>query len=199
MRVLLRAVLAGLVALVLAGCGDDAVGPAVQQEVTLAELPNGVGRGFPSVVLLHQEGDAARRSGLLQSGQPAPDFAFALEDGRAVRLSDLQGAAVVINFWATWCGPCREEMPHLVEAAREHGVTVLAVNVQEARGPVEEFAREFAMELPVVLDGEGKLQALYGVPGLPTTYFVGADGAIASLVIGQLMPDVLAERLAEIQ
>jgi thiol-disulfide isomerase/thioredoxin len=154
-----------------------------------------VGRGYPAAGVE----EAAAAGGLLQVSEPAPDFSLVLDDGRSLRLSDLQGTPVVINFWATWCGPCRMEMPELVKAAQNTGVVVLAVDVQEARGPVEQFAAEFKMDLPVVMDKEGKLRQLYRVPGLPTTFFVGADGAIASLVVGPLTPQVLADRLAELQ
>ena len=133
------------------------------------------------------------------AGEPAPDFSLVLDDGRFLRLSDLRGKPVVVNFWATWCGPCRMEMPELVKAAQTTDAVFLAVDVQEARGPVEQFAAEFAMELPVVMDAEGKLRQLYRVPGLPTTFFIDADGAIASLVVGPLTPQVLADRLAELQ
>ena len=184
-----------LVSLFLAGCGGSGPASQAREAITLADLPSGVGRGFPAVKVA--EGPSG--GGLLQAGEPAPDFSLVLDDGRFLHLSDLRGEPVVINFWATWCGPCRQEMPELVKAAREGGVTVLAVDVQEARPPVEQFAAEFAMELPVVMDTQGKLRQLYRVPGLPTTYFVDRDGAVASLVVGPLTPDLLAERLAEIQ
>ena len=184
-----------LLAALLAGCGGSDPGPQAQQSIALADLPSGIGRGFPAAAVAEKPS----AGGLLQRGEPAPDFSLVLDDGRFLRLSDLQGGPVVINFWATWCGPCRQEMPDLVNAAREGGVTVLAVDVQEARQPVEQFATEFAMELPVVMDSEGKLRQLYRAPGLPTTYFVDQHGMIASLVVGPLTPQVLAERLAEIQ
>jgi thiol-disulfide isomerase/thioredoxin len=192
-----------LAACLLAACGSsepagNASGnptAAAALPITLADLPAGLGRGYPVATV---EG-ATPGGGLLQAGVAAPDFAMVLEDGRALRLSDLQGKPVVINFWATWCGPCRMEMPDLVQAAQDENLVVLAVDVQEARSAVEDFADEFQMTMPVVLDSEGKLRNLYGVPGLPTTYFVGADGAIAALVVGPLTPQVLADRLAELQ
>ena len=123
-----------------------------------------------------------------------------LDDGRSLRLSDLRGKPLVINFWATWCGPCRLEMPELVKAAQaEENIVFLAVDVQEARAPVEHFAAEFQINFPLVMDTEGKVRQLYRVPGLPTTYFVSADGKIASLVVGPLTPQVLADRLAELR
>lgn len=206
---LLLAAITLLAALLLAACGPaspdaaspdaaapDAAAPDAGALAGLADLPAGLGRGYPLAAV---EGEP-QPGGLLQAGEQAPDFTMRLEDGRSLRLSDLRGGPVVINFWATWCGPCRLEMPELVKAAQEdERLALLAVDVQEARAPVEQFAAEFAMHLPIVLDSEGKLRNLYRVPGLPTTYFVDADGAIASVVIGPLTPQALAERLAEIR
>ncbi len=202
-RGLLVLLIVCLAACLLAACaGGEPAGDAEREAnssapppITLADLPAGLGRGYPLAAVA----GATPGGGLLPAGQPAPDFAMLLEDGRTLRLSDLQGQPVVINFWATWCGPCRMEMPDLVRAAQDENLVVLAVDVQEARPAVEEFAAEFQMTMPIVLDSEGKLRNLYGVPGLPTTYFVGADGAIASLVVGPLTPQVLADRLAELQ
>jgi thiol-disulfide isomerase/thioredoxin len=138
--------------------------------------------------------------GLLKPGEVAPDFSLVLDDGRYLQLSDLKGHPVVLNFWATWCGPCRLEMPELVKTANaDENLTVLAVNVQEARSPVEDFAAEFQMNIPVVLDKDGKVRNLFRVPGLPTTYFIDSTGKIASVVVGPLTPQILADRLAEIR
>lgn len=179
----------------LAACASEPTSPQAAQPIVLADLPAGLGRGFPTANVQ----DAAQAGGLLQAGEPAPDFALLLDDGRSLRLSDLRGQPVVINFWATWCGPCRLEMPELVKAALDKDFVLLAVDVQEAPEPVAAFAAEFQMNFPVVLDTEGKVRSLYRAPGLPTTYFVGKDGAISSLVVGPLTPQALAERLAEIQ
>jgi thiol-disulfide isomerase/thioredoxin len=180
--------------LLLSACGG-AKDVQEAEAIAYAGLPAGVGRGFPTARVTAE----AAPGGLLKAGEAAPDFSLVLDDGRFFRLSDLQGRPVVVNFWATWCAPCRMEMPELVKAAAANEeLVVLAVDVQEARGPVEQFAAEFAMNFPVVLDPEGKVRNLFRVPGLPTTYFVGRDGLIASVVVGPLTPQVLAERLAEI-
>jgi cytochrome c biogenesis protein CcmG, thiol:disulfide interchange protein DsbE len=167
-----------------------------KQTIALADLPAGLGRGYP----VAQVDSQPTAGGLLTQGEPAPDFAMVLDDGRYLRLSELQGKPVVLNFWATWCGPCRLEMPELVKAAgADPNLVVLATDVQEARSPVEDFAAAFRMNLPIVLDKDGKVRNLYRVPGLPTTYFIDTTGRIASVVVGPLTPQVLADRLAEIQ
>lgn len=182
--------------LILTACGGAKAVTQATQAITLADLPAGPGRGFP---VARVDGQPVA-GGLLKQGEAAPDFAMVLDDGRYLRLSDLQGKPVALNFWATWCGPCRLEMPELVKAANaDEDLVVLAADVQEARSPVEDFVAEFKMNLPVVLDKEGKVRNLYRVPGLPTTYFIDKTGKIASVVVGPLTPQVLADRLAEIR
>ena len=185
-----------LALLLISACGAGSAATQEKQAIALADLPTGLGRGYPTAMV----DSAPAPGGLLKQGETAPDFAMVLDDGRYLRLSDLQGKPVVLNFWATWCGPCRLEMPELVKAAAANqDLVVLAADVQEARSPVEDFAAEFRMNLPVVLDKDGKVRSLYRVPGLPTTYFIDKAGKIASAVVGPLTPQVLADRLAEIQ
>lgn len=188
-------VLMVLGASLLGACADNDAARKAGQPIQWQDLPAGIGRGYPVISI----DSAPAQGGLLKPGEAAPDFLLVLDDGRYLRLSDLKGMSVVINFWATWCGPCRQEMPELVKAAQDPNLAVLAVDVQEARKPVEQFAEEFRMNIPAVLDTEGKVRQLYRVPGLPTTYFVGKDGKIASLVVGPLTADVLAARLEEIR
>jgi cytochrome c biogenesis protein CcmG/thiol:disulfide interchange protein DsbE len=185
-----------LTILVLSACGTGGGATQEKHAIALADLPAGLGRGYP----IAQVDSQPAPGGLLKQGETAPDFVAVLDDGRYLRLSDLQGKPVVLNFWATWCGPCRLEMPELVKAAgADPNLVVLAADVQEARSPVEDFAAEFKMALPIVLDKDGKVRNLYRVPGLPTTYFIDKAGKVASVVVGPLTPQVLADRLAEIQ
>ncbi|MFN3333365.1 MAG: TlpA family protein disulfide reductase [Caldilinea sp.] len=164
--------------------------------VTLADFPEGIGRGYPTA-RLPGDGD---KGNSVQIGAEAPDFAIVLEDGGHLRLSNLRGRPVVINFWATWCGPCRLEMPELMRAARaDPHLAMLAVNVQEAKTTVAAFAEEFAMTTPVVIDPEGVVQRLYEVRGLPTTVFIDTHGRIAAIYAGILTPTALEERLAMIR
>jgi len=185
-------------ALILAACGGSGAGAKldVAKKVALADFPEGVGRGYPSV----QMAPGGKSNPSLQPGSPAPDFALVLEDGSHLSLSDLRGRPVVINFWATWCGPCRLEMPELMRTAvNDPNLILLAVNVQEEKDAVAAFADDFAMTTPVLLDSEGALNKLYAVRGLPTTYFIDDSGAISAVYSGPLTPPALKERLDAIR
>src|SRR4030042_1886480 len=90
-------------------------------------------------------------------GKPAPDFQFGGPDEQPVSLSDLKGSPVLLNFWATWCGPCRGEMPYLqqiYEKWQTMGLVLLAINIGESPSDVEEFMQSQGLSLPVLLDGE---------------------------------------------
>lgn len=135
----------------------------------------------------------------LEAGVRAPDFALAYPDGSRSTLADLRGQPVVVNFWATWCAPCRAEMPELVDAYetyKDQGLVIIGVNEQESEAKALPFMQEFGINFPVVLDSRGDLASLYTARGLPTTYFIDRDGNIAEQWQGILTADLLAERLA---
>jgi len=121
------------------------------------------------------------------ASEPAPDFELSDLEGRRVRLQDFRGRVVFLNFWATWCVPCREEFPAMVALSRdlgEQGLAVVAVNFQEDREPVAAFAREFGVPFPVLLDPAGEAARLYRVQALPTTVFVDRQGMLAGTALG---------------
>jgi len=182
----------------LAACGGSSTVSAsgsAPQLITIADMPEGIGRGYPTAVV-----EQGVQSGAFRVGDTAPNFWLQLEDGRYVRLSDLKGKPVVINFWATWCPPCRAEMPEFVKtAAADDDVIVLAVNDGEDRSLVEDFAAAFGMTMPVVLDKDGVLGERYLVQGLPTSYFIDREGKLSSMAVGQITPETLAKRLAAIR
>ncbi len=122
-------------------------------------------------------------------GDLAPDFELQTLDGSTLKLSDLRGEIVILNFWATWCHPCQKEMPLFVETYAQHGdegITVYAVNVGEQADVVRDFAEDFGMEFPIGLDtGETVMQG-YRLFGLPTTFFINREGVINYVVAGAL-------------
>ena len=128
------------------------------------------------------EGDEAVEVSMAREGEPAPDFALKTLAGETLRLSDLRGKPVVINFWATWCGPCKVEIPlfdNVFQRNKDKGLVILGVNVQEQSPVVAKFVGEFGMSFPVVLDESGQVSTLYRVRALPTSIFVSPDGKIA--------------------
>jgi peroxiredoxin len=118
---------------------------------------------------------------------PAPEFELPDLAGQTVRLADFRGRVVVLNFWATWCVPCREEMPALETLARElgpRGLVVVAVNFKESRRDVEAFVREHDLRFPMLLDTEGRISERYQVFALPTTAVVDRRGMLVGTVLG---------------
>jgi peroxiredoxin len=124
------------------------------------------------------------------AGNLAPDFLLEGLDGGDVQLSKLRGQPVVINFWATWCQPCRQEMPNLVKAYNQYqgqGLVILGVNLQEGKGIIEPFAQDFGITYPIAIDRTGSVGDKYHLLGLPTTYFVDRNGVIKSEYSGPFL------------
>lgn len=114
-----------------------------------------------------------------QNGQQAPDFEATLADGTIVHLSDYRGKVVLLNFWASWCEPCVEEMPTLIEIAENQPeVVVLAVNFEEDAATVKAFMEEHDLPFPVVMDISGDINELYGIYAYPTNIVVDAEGIV---------------------
>lgn len=127
----------------------------------------------------------------------APDFALQAADGGRVALSELRGQVVVLNFWATWCAPCRKEMPWFNEAHREYadrGVSIVGVALDE-RGwrAVTPFLKQHGIEYPVVMAGPKTARAFDPVEPLPTTVFLDRSGGIVARHHGLIAPDYLTK------
>jgi peroxiredoxin len=117
----------------------------------------------------------------------APDFELSDMDGKTHRLSDYRGKTVIINFWTTWCPPCREEIPSMnraYEMLAEENVEILAINMGEDEDTIFIFTADYPADFPFLLDREGAVIAEWPVKGLPTTYVVAPDGSIAYRAIG---------------
>lgn len=129
-----------------------------------------------------------------QVGHPAPDFTLESIDGGTVTLADLHGKVVLVNIWATWCPPCRAEMP-AIEAAyqrhRDQGFVVLAVNQRERRSAVVGFMRERELTFMALLDPDGAVGASYQASAIPSSFFIGRDGIIRSIYRGPLPRGVI--------
>lgn len=124
------------------------------------------------------------------AGNLAPDFLLEGLDGGDVQLSKFRGQPVVINFWATWCYPCRQEMPNLVKAYNQYrgqGLVIIGVNLQEGKSIIEPFARDFGIAYPIAIDRTGSVGDEYRVLGLPTTYFLDREGVVKSVFTGPFL------------
>jgi peroxiredoxin len=122
-------------------------------------------------------------------GSPAPDFTLQTVDGTPLRLSDLKGKPIFMNFWATWCVPCREEMPamqELYEQYRDRGLVILAVNMEEDQARVRRWIDQGGFTYTFVLDSEGQQLKRYNVNAAPTSYFIDRDGVIRDLKLGAI-------------
>lgn len=130
-------------------------------------------------------------------GAPAPDFSLKTVDGESIRLSELRGKVVAVNFWATWCAPCRLEMPDLQARAEQFPdrLVVLGVNFAETAEEVAAFREEVGVDFPLLLDPEADVQRLYRVLGYPTTFFVDEQGTIRFQHIGLMSGGQLDEYL----
>ncbi|HUV55809.1 MAG TPA: redoxin domain-containing protein [Dehalococcoidales bacterium] len=120
-------------------------------------------------------------------GGVAPNFTLDTPDGQNVSLKDFKGKSVLINFWASWCGPCAIEMPHLQEVYEEwsgKGFVLLAINAGESYSKVGEFVQRYSLSFPVLLDTEKVVTRRYNVIAYPTTFFIDKDGVIQEKIIG---------------
>lgn len=123
----------------------------------------------------------------VQVGAPAPDFALRSAAGPNLRLSEFRGQVVMVNFWATWCGPCRQEMPKLEEIFSRYeqaGFTLLGVNIDEDSARALRLAADLGVTFPLLLDDEQSVSRLYDVQGMPMTVLVDRDGRVRSVHYG---------------
>lgn len=142
----------------------------------------------------------------LAKGETAPDFELTTLDGEAVRLSDYKGKKVILNFWATWCPPCRAEMPDMQkyydEQAEDENVEILAVNlttVDKGMDKINAFVDEFSLGFPIPMDTEGKIGDLYQAASIPTSYMIDTEGRVHQKIVGPMNEEMMEEFIADME
>lgn len=154
-----------------------------------------------AILIVSDVPSQGKKSGVVDQGieafvdESAPDFELVTLTGASVSLRDLRGKIVFLNFWATWCIPCRAEMPAFedyVQANGDEQVVILTVNVGESSGAAQGFLDEFGVnKLRVALDRKSQVKDLYGVQQLPTTFIIDQNGVVRSIRLGEMKPDDL--------
>jgi thiol-disulfide isomerase/thioredoxin len=158
------------------------------------------------VVYSREPVQAERFTSLVEApivGHLAPDFTLTTPDGDSFTListidrSSTAGKPVVLNFWATWCGPCRIEMPHMQATSEKYAgqVAIIGVNQMEPADRITDFAAEFGLTYPLLVDEQNVVNNLYGITSLPTTIFIDANGTVRELIIGTISQGVLEDRI----
>ena len=122
-----------------------------------------------------------------RAGTAPPPFEGKTPAARPYTLADLRGKVVILNFWASWCAECRPEMPALERLHRDfaaRGLVMIGINAREDAATIRRYARELGLTFPLLVDTEGKINALYGVVGLPATFIIGRDGRAVAFAVG---------------
>jgi peroxiredoxin len=137
----------------------------------------------------------------IKKGNRAPNFTLLDFEGNEVELSDFIGKKVILNFWATWCPPCRAEMPHMEKVYKKNSdeVVVLAVNLtntEKSNSGVQEFVEEFKLSFPIVMDTKGEVSGQYQVFAYPTSFIIDSQGIIQEIYMGAINEDIMKKSLS---
>jgi peroxiredoxin len=147
----------------------------------------------------------------LDQGNTPPDFELKTMTGETVKLSDYKGKKVILNFWASWCGPCKAEMPHMqnyyLNNKESANVEVIAVNLTayergepgRIRENVMDFIEEYGLTFPIPMDGSGTVSQAYSILTIPTTYILGTDGTIAQIVVGPMNEETMENLINSVE
>ena len=176
-------IVAILIAIMIAGF--------VKKNVDTEESFDSEQRGVDLVDVSAEEG--------LTKGDVAPDFTLTTLDGKEIKLSDLKGKKVVLNFWATWCPPCKAEMPHMQnfyeDFSQEENVEILAINLTNGDKveSVQEFVQDYGLTFPIPMDEEGKVNEIYQAITIPTSYMIDTKGRIQNKVVGPMDENMIKD------
>ena len=137
------------------------------------------------------------------AGHPAPDFELVSTEGETIRLSDFKGTPVIVNFWATWCGPCRAEFPDFQRAAVDNADQLVIIGVNNTSADqaelVPDFLEEFGITFPIVLDEDGSTAETYRILGLPTTIFIDSSGIVDEVFTGPINKAYIESKIAKLR
>jgi thiol-disulfide isomerase/thioredoxin len=134
-------------------------------------------------------------------GEIAPDFTLLDLEGKEVRLGEFRGKVVFVNFWATWCPPCRAEMPDIESLYQEHkdkGLVVIGIDISESEATVRQFVQRGGYSWTFVLDSDGAVAASYNIRAIPTSFFIDREGVIQAVNIGAMTKKGMEATLAEV-
>ncbi len=134
-------------------------------------------------------------------GREAPNFSLEQLNGSPITLADLRGKGVVLNFWGTWCEPCKAEMPALqkqYDAYKDKGLVIIGVNIGESPITIEPFLKQHGVNFPILLDRKSQITKLYRIGPIPTTFFIDAEGEVQEIFIGQMNEAMIADKVAKI-
>nr|WP_186669589.1 redoxin domain-containing protein [Sporosarcina sp. BP05] len=167
----------------------------VKSNIEKAEPIDTVFSGADSTMIEYKPG--------LEKGNTPPDFELYTLSGDMVKLTDYKGKKVILNFWASWCGPCKAEMPHMQNYYEKNkdsaNVEIIAVNLTTAeRGGlvgIEKFVDAYGLTFPIPLDNDGEVMGMYGVLAIPTTYMINTDGTIKQKIIGPMDEKTINEHV----
>lgn len=178
------------------GSSDESVGSSSEQMAESIE-------GNPDTRHAEESGEQDGRTlpevGL-NIGQKAPDFELNTLHNETVELSEFQGQKVMLNFWASWCPPCRAEMPDMQRFYEDGDVQILAVNLtqtEERLTDVEQFVEEFELTFPILLDEDIKVATLYQIQPIPTSYLIDSEGYIRHVSIGPMNYEMLVQQFSQ--
>lgn len=144
-----------------------------------------------------ESGVVVESSQISEDVKYAPEFTLSNLDGETVSLSDYKGKIVILNFWATWCPPCREETPHMqsfYEKNKENGIEILAVNltnIDDGQQAIEKFVQDYGLTFPILLDEEGDAGMMYETFTIPTSYILDKEGRIFQKIVGPMNEQVM--------
>lgn len=138
----------------------------------------------------------------LETGKTAPDFTLQTLDGSEARLSDFRGKPVFVNFWATWCPPCRAEMPDMQKLYDNMDIEILAINLtdtEKSEEGVASFVEDMDLTFPVLMDTEGEISSAYNVKAYPTSYLLDAEGKISHIAYGAMNYDLMVQEFEKMK